>query len=80
MTTRTPSARERLDRLGRRLLDRIGDGDHDGHAPVDRRVERGLALRPQRVCLPGEGCRERAVALHEAPAADGDPAPADVAA
>ena len=44
MTTRMPSSRSACERLGRRRLDRVGDGDDAGGLAVDRDEDRGRAV------------------------------------
>ena len=60
---RRPSACSWRDRLGRRVLDRIGDADQAGQRAVDGHEHHGLALGAQRL----GACRERSPARSPVP-------------
>ena len=80
MTTRMPSALQRCERLGRGVLDRVGDGEDAGHAPVHADEDRRGALLAQLVGLASaEPLVSTAVFAQEGRIAERDLASVDLA-
>ena len=66
---------QQAQRLGGRVLDRVGDTDGPGGGAIDGHEDDGLALAAQFLGAPGQGVRAGAEVVHEAGVAEGNGAP-----
>ncbi len=61
-----PEGAQATQRLRRRRLDRVGDGDHPGGAAFDRQIQHRRAIAPQRIGFGLKVVRRDAEVAHQA--------------